>query len=360
MIVYLATLLVVAYLCSIAEKQDRLIERKHEGVAIVHSKNAYKLYFLASCVLVLVAGLRYRVGTDYGAYYFGYEDYITKLFENLGTLHEPGFGIVAKASTLLINDGALVMLLASVITIGLPLVVIYRNTNELFLATVLLVIMGYWHGSFNGVRQYLAAAVLFCGYKLLQDREFRKYLIAVFVAFLFHRSAAIMALFYFVVYREVSFKNVVLLVVVIFVALRSYDVIFNLSNTLMDKAYSEDNAYTSTLVNRLRVLSSCVPAIIFMLEYRNVKFTKIQMFHMNTVIVHAAIRIVTMNSALLYRIGIYTDPFMAIAIPEMLKGIPIRNRRIYTFLIAIMYLLMWWYELSHGSSLSTFRWIWQR
>lgn len=360
MTVYYITLAAVVFYCLLADKLDKPSTGKGLLGPVRHMGGAWFFFMHAALPLVLVAGLRYRVGTDFGAYYFGYQRYIDELAHAFRTLDEPGYGFIAWVATRFSNTGTAAVLSASIVTVGLALVVIYRNSEELLLPTVLLVLMGFWHGSFNGVRQYLAAAVLFCGYRALRERNLLGYLLTVFLAFLFHRSAVVMALMYFAVYREVNLRNSAILVAVCAVALYSYDQIFDMADVVMDKDYSMEESYTSTMVNRLRVLSACVPVALFLMNSWEKQLSHSQTFSLNIAIIHAAIRVVTMNSALLYRIGIYTTPFMVLAIPELLKGLPDKQRQVYGALLVIMYGIMWWYELSHSGSLNHFQWVWEQ
>ena len=40
---------------------------------------------------------------------------------------------------------------------------------------MLYIFIGAWHGSFNGMRQYLAAAILFSGHRFIKERKFKEY-----------------------------------------------------------------------------------------------------------------------------------------------------------------------------------------
>ena len=67
-----------------------------------------------------------------------------------------------------------------------------------------------------------------------------------------------------------------------------------------------------------------------------------------------------MNSALLYRSGIYTTLFAAMAIINLQDGLTDGNRKIIVNVITALYFCLWWYDLSASSSLNSFHWIWER
>ena len=360
MTVYYITIALVLLFGYLAEYYDSPQLVGEDRLSVQHTSETGFFYFLLAAVLIFVAGFRYRVGTDYGAYYYGYVDYIKNLPNALREIDEPGYGFLALIASKVYNNGASAIFIASLVTVGLPFFVIYRHTDKLLLAGLLYVAMGCWHISFNGVRQCLAASVLFCGFGYLKNRQFVRYCIVVFVAFLFHRSALVMAFIYFAVYRKINAQNILLMIVLAWVILQSYSRVFAFANIIMEKDYSLENAYVSTEVNRLRVIASCLPTVVFLFAYWGQEPDENTTFHLNLSIIHSAICVFTMNSAVLYRIGIYSIIFQTIAIPELLKGISEKNRRIITAGIVIMFVGMWWYEIFSYGSLNHFQWIWQK
>ena len=358
--VYFITLFTVCILCYLAEEMDWPMSDELEKIKIIHSSDTQIVYFVVICILVLVAGLRYNVGADYGVYYHGYTDYIDNLHESLKSLDEPGYGVLAWIATRFINDGAAAIFIASLVTISLPLIVIYRYSDKLLLPVFLYITIGCWSGSFNGVRQYLAASILLCGYKALRERNIFKYCLIVFLAFLFHRSAIVALLLYFVTKRKITPYNIVLLIAIASIALISYEQVLSIAGFVMEKEYSMGNAYTSTAVNRLRILAACAPAVVFVYAYYDKAKSEAVTFALNITIIRATIAVLAMNSALLYRIEIYTSLFAPLAISELMEGISEKNRKTLKWIMAILYIVMWWYEIYKTGSLNHFQWIWER
>ena len=129
----------------------------------------------------------------------------------------------------------------------------------------------------------------------------------------------------------------------------------------MDKEYDLARLYTSRSVNRLRVLAAILPACVFYLTYKDKEdITRTETFYINLSLIHAGISILTMNSALLYRIGIYTTSFQVLAIPELLKGVSDKYRKTITIGFLAMRFVMWFYELSISHRLVPFQFIWSR
>lgn len=360
MTVYLITLLITVLFSRIAERRfdsDEVINDKYEE----YKGNSTDIYYLISAgALIFVSGFRYRVGTDYWHYYHDYKFYINRLLHSIVTLDEPGFGLLSWIVTRLVNDGAVVIFASALVTIALPMSVFYKHTEKYALTTALFILMGFWHGSFNGVRQYLAAAVLFCGYMSLKEGDFRKYCTIVLAAFLFHRSAIVMLFLFFICHRKITRLRIFLTAA--FLGLSSFlsQYSFLAAGWIMDKQYSLSNGYTSHRVNAIRIAAACIPAVIFLVLYWGEELSKTETFYLNILIIHAAIRLFTMNSALLYRISIYTTAFAILAIAGLLDGLTDSNKKVITAGLIAMHLGMWWYELSSTATLNHFQWIWQR
>ena len=360
MSVYIITLILVCILCYLAEEYDWPEIDNNDRMRVLHTPDAQKFYFMAALVLICVAGFRYRVGMDYMAYYKAYRTDIANLPYSLRTLNEPGFGIIAWIATRFYDDGAAVIFLSSLVTIALPLIINYRYTDQLLFTTFLYVTVGAWGGSFNGVRQYLAAAILFCGYRFLRERNLIGYCIIVFTAFLFHRSAIVFLILYVVAISEASVRNTVFIILVSVLILLSYDRVFQIANFIMDAEYSLQDAYTAASVNRLRILATFIPTVVFIYFYYGKTKGDAENFALNILIIRTASAILAMNSALLYRINIYISLFTPLAITELIKGISKDNKRIVIGLLALLYMIMWWYEIYKSNSMNNFHWIWER
>ena len=361
MTTYYIVMMVVVFLCIYAESKDYTGSYNVSTLEVFHTTSTNNVYFVVILVLALVSGLRYRVGADYMAYYYGYQGYIDDLPNSIRLWDEPGYGVLAWIGAHFYNNGASAIFLAALITVGLSLIIIFKHTNRVLLASFLYVTLGCWHGSFNGIRQYLAAAVLFYGFDYLRDRKLLRWIMVVFIASLFHRSVVVMVVLYFITDIKINWKNLLLVLSVTILLVFSFNRQITFANFIMGKDYNPLGGYTSHAVNRLRVMAACVPAVAFYVEYRDYdEVTKEETFYINISIFHAAIRVATMNSALLYRIGIYTTLFQVLAITELLKGVSSVNRRIITLGIVIMQYIMWWYEISGSSNLIPFQFIWNR
>lgn len=358
--VYFLTLFLLVIFGFLAQNYDYFGSGKLSVGIVKHTNNTKYLFVLLSLVLILVAGLRYRVGTDYPAYYKGFLSYAEDFWNSLKDLDEPGYRLLCYILAFFTKEPAVSIFFASLVTLGISLTVIYKHTDKILLAILFFVFLGCWHNSFNAVRQSMAATVAFCGFQFARDKKFVKYLLIILIAFLFHRSAIIMLPLYFLINNNIKIKNILLLIAATVVVLLSYEYIMPMIGALTEQVYSDENMYIWGSVNILRILVACAPAIMFIILRLGKVDSQEEKQYINMLIFHAVLMSMSSQSAYLARSGLYSSFYCAIAIPEMLKKISKQNRAFVTLFMLIMYFAFWLYELNNSSSLNIFQWIWQR
>lgn len=310
--------------------------------------------FFSISMLILVAGLRYRVGTDYGTYYVGYNAYKQA---QLTLLNEPGLKIIARFSSVLIDRPETMFFIASVITVGLMTITIVRNSDDDGLSLLLYVLMCVWHGSFNGVRQYLAAAVLFAGHYFIKEKKFANWCGVVAIACMFHITAIIAILFYYWGNLKISWKQVWLSLGIIAVGLTVYDRIFSTIGFLKGDELNTELAYIQNGISPLRIAVAWTP-VLFFIVFRNRYYEEDEResFYFNMSLLHAVLMTVAINSTYLGRVGIYTGVYNTITWPMLLERCNTGTRRMLTLLMVVFYFIYWRTEASN-QWLSTFRWV---
>lgn len=360
MIVYLITAFTIFILTYFAQSKDCYSEKLTSSGKVIHTSGA-KLFIILTCaILVFVAGFRYYVGTDYGGYYKMFNQNTDDLFVKLRTFDEPGYSFLCAISRLFgATDGGLAIFLASAVTITLVVFSLVRNTDEIQYALLLYVFMGGWSGSFNAVRQSLAAAFLFAGFPFLRDKKLFKFLLFVFMAFLCHRSAILMVLLCFLAHRKINLLNIVIMLLCVIILLGSYNFLFDIAGNVLDKKYDMTNTYNTTSVNVFRILVGVAPAFYFGFSLRSKEKTEIEEFFLNLLMIHAMVNVITLNSAYLARVSIYTAPFVVISISELSKTINIKYRKVTMVGIIFLYFIFWLYQLYSSDSLRDFTFIWQ-
>lgn len=363
MATYYITIFLVLLFTYIAQNNIiRTTNTSNNQIAVIKPSITKTFFVFSALVLIFVAGFRYFVGTDYGAYFVNHENYASDFWENLFEFDEPGYSLISLIALKLNLGSEGALFIAAAITNILFLTTIYKNTDMLLPAILLYIFLGCWHGAFNGVRQYCAAAIVFAGLHFIKERKFWKYAFVVFIAFLFHSSAILMIFLYFVAYNKINFRNILFLIFASLIILFSFTEVLNFAGfiTGAENDYASSGEYITNSVNILRVLVAIAPAVFFLILYQKRAITREQQFWLNMLIINGVMMFATSNSTYLARMGIYTAPFSAIGIPELIKGISPKDKKVVTALILLAFAAFWLYEISNSSALREFEWVFGR
>lgn len=356
--VYFVVLLVVIVMGRLAEANPKAVLLRNRKIVLRPDTGAV---IILSLTLILVSGLRYRVGTDYMAYYRNRVTDWHVVWNSLVTFREPGIKLLSYLSHAVVDDGASLILLSSLITVGLYCWTIYRHHAMYLISMLLYLFLGDWQGSFNGVRQYLAAAILFAGHRFILDRKLWPYCLVVFAASLFHTTAVVMILPYFLFNRKPDITQLVLLSVGALAIRFSYSIIFRLIGTYKGSAMNvEGDAYLTNDVNILRIIVAFIPVMIYVFFCNKDGHTKEQDFYTNAAFFNAFSMMAGMGSTYLARIGIYTSAAVSIGYGFLFQLIDDeRTKKNIIFISMMVYLLYWLYSLQ-GAGIRVFQWVFEK
>ena len=354
-LVYIIVLLVVMIMGHLAESNPKAVYLPNRKTVLRPDTGAVIILSLA---LIFVSGLRYRVGTDYVAYYRNRVMDWRVVWTSLITFREPGIKLLSFLAHAVLDDGASLIFLSSIITVGLYCLTIYRHHAMYLISMLLYLFLGDWQGSFNGVRQYLAAAILFAGHRFILDRKLWQYCLVVFAASLFHTTAIVMILPYFLFKRKPEITQLVLLTVGAVVMRFSYGIIFRLIGAYKGRAMDFiGNAYLTNDVNIFRILVAFIPVVLYIFFCRKDGHTKEQDFYINAAFFNAFSMLAGIGSTYLARIGIYTSAAVSIGYGFIVQLIDDeRTNRIVLFVSMTIYLFYWLYSLQ-GASIRNFQWV---
>lgn len=202
--------------------------------------NVYDIILLL--ILILVCGLRDRVGTDYGLYKF----YYNNIDQN--SRFEIGFRFLIELSNKIGMSYNTFLILIAAITITLFYVAIKKYSSKPAASIFFFVALGYYAYSFNIIRQMLAIAITLYGINYIKEKKFFKYLILILIASSFHSTALIMIPIYFLLKLKNNKKNNIILVFICVILPFLYNTIFTFIVTNFEQysAYATINDYTYT------------------------------------------------------------------------------------------------------------------
>jgi transmembrane protein EpsG len=358
---YYFVIMWVAFFTYFSERYDYIREDDEYVLcsSVEHTRSTRLLFVLASAMPILASGLRYHVGTDSWQYERNIPYYAQDVWSSFATWNEPGIRVFAKVATLLNSSdpAPIFFFITSLFICVLYFKTIYKQTNMLCMSSLLFIFLS-WADSFNGIRQYMAAVILFAGISFLKSRKLIKWIITVIIASLFHRTAIVMLLLYFVVFSQINIKNLVKMIAAVGLASIFYEQVLNTVGWFMDESMTD--AYSTLSVNVLRILVAVAPTVLFWSTYIGKEVDEEKKLYLNLLMIHSFVSIIAAKSAYLSRITIYTTPYLVVGIPNLLEKFSYSNKKILRFLILVLYFVFWWYDTFKSSNLNTFHWIWER
>jgi transmembrane protein EpsG len=180
---YFLILLLSVLISNLVKRYDRTIYVRVLGL------------FALFMVLVSFAGLRdYSVGSDT----LNYRDvFVYKLNTEISIFNlfsgvEPGFGLFQTISQNITKDFTLFLFLIAAFVVGLSMWTMKKLSLSFPVSMFVFITLGYYLFFFNGARQAMSAAIYGLALIPLLSGKKYQYMILVFVAFLFHKSALAM------------------------------------------------------------------------------------------------------------------------------------------------------------------------
>ena len=353
MIVYFVVLACVGGLFTV--RNSNLAQSKR-------TKDTY--YWLVWLLLLLIVALRYNVGTDYKLYRSNYNNKYATMLSQIGkTDASIGADLVSIISRFIYDDYATWFALMAVFAIVPCGWLISRECASPCLSTVLFIVLGCWHTSFNIVMQCASIGVLALGYRFLRDRHFLRWCIICVIASVFHITALIMIPVYFLAAPQISWKRVLFLIAVGLAIAVMYDELFALMARLSGESMSEsvDSSFGANRLNIFRVLVNCAPAIMAtaMLRYYDSNDRQFCLLY-NMSLFNAVLNVGTMNSAYLNRFALYTIFYNVLFVPYLVKPFKRRTRVFVWTAMIILYTIFWAYDLYKVPDTRSFHWIFER
>jgi len=327
------------------------------------TKGAKKcLFFCSNLLLVCISGFRYMVGTDYGTYMQLYNTYKT---QEISLFDQPALCIIARISLLVYDDYATWFFIMAAITIGFIMAGIYRNGFSFWFSILLYLFVGCWHESFNIVKQYAGAAILFFGYKNIVDGKFLKWFIYCLIAATFHISALFMLpMFFLVKAKRLSVTRTCVLIALVIIISLNTDLLFEIMAELkMNSGVTNKDSILGTRnVKWQRILVAGAPMIMTCLFWKKYKVedSNFAVLFYLSLMNFLIFCFIGGQSVYLSRICVYTNIFNILLIPYLVKPFKSTEKMFFISLILVLYFIFWIYDLMKVPETFNFYWIFER
>ncbi len=235
---------------------------------------------------------------------------------------------------------------AALITNVLIVIMLYKYSRLFDLSVYVYITGGLYLVSMNGIRQCLAAAIIFTSTKFLFEGKFGKYLLVILLASTFHLSALILIPIYFLVrYKAWSKSTIILLLssIVIVIGFEQFSTF--LFTAIEETQYGHYESFTEGGANIIRVVVFAAPMVIAYLGRDKLR----AIFPESDIVVNMSIigllfMIISTQNWIFARFAIYFNLYQIVLVSWIVKLFKEKDQKFIYYIIVIFYFLYYYYE----------------
>lgn len=310
-------------------------------------------------VIIFFAGMRTTVG-DTTAYIKMFKDY--PLFQNAhdvifaSNAREPGFRLFSILIKTFISDNYNVWFSIIAIISGICVMFpLYKYSCNFGISAFLFMASCQFTWMFNGMRQFLVAAIIFSCTGLILKNKTLLYIIIVCILSTIHKSAFILIPMYFIAQGEPWNKRTLLFIGCIIFAMIFASKFTNLLTDIVEQTdyASSVNEFKATDdgTSPIRILVESIPIILAFI-YRNKikdKLTPIIKLSINMSLIASGLYVISKiasSGILLGRLPIYFSMYNLILLPWLLRNIfEDRERDLIYYIMILCYFGFFYYQM---------------
>lgn len=302
------------------------------------------LAFLVIVVLALVSGLQKNVGDTYFYMHsFKIKNFTWSQIDYSGDF---GFEIYQLLLQKVSRDPQILIFVTGVITNFLIIIVLYKHSRIIELAIYMYITSGMFTTSMNGIRQFMAAGIVFTATKYLINGNFKKYAIIILLASTIHKTALVLLPIYFIVRRKAWTKvSMLILASSILIVLGFNQFIEILFTAIENTKYSEYSNFAEGGANKLRVIVTAAPVFIAFLGRHKLRELWTQSdYIINLSIISVVFAIISSQNWIFARFNIYFGLYNLILISWIVLLFKKNNQKLIYYSIIIFYIIYFYYE----------------
>ena len=274
--------------------------------------------FLPVFLFVSVGEIR----SDIWSYLDGYDKLspsISEVFQNWWTDKGPGFTLIEVLIKRVFGNNHDAFRIVFALIQSIPLILIYRKYSvDYVLSVFLFITMGYYSGwMMNGLRQFVAACIIFAATPLLIKKKIIPTVLIVLLAMTIHNSAMMMIPIVLVIWFEPWKKGILISFIVFVVALF---VFVNTTDMLNEEILKYDDG-----ANPIRIVISAIPVVIAFVGRKKIESANNPLINIcvnMSVFTMLTFFVATFTNGVgTGRLPIYTGLFNLILIPYLAKNV---------------------------------------
>ena len=300
-------------------------------------------------LLVVVSGLRNGIG-DTGDYKHLYELIATgqKIDKDA---YESGFIAILTAMTKISPDSQFMVFGFALVTNVLNILVLRKYFSLFELQVYMYITAGYYLTTMNGIRQALAAAIVFAATRFIVKGKFIPYAIICLLVSTIHSSAIIMIPVYFIAREKPWSKKIGIMIGICIVVLIFIEPIMG---GIFDAAEgSKLGGYEESVTsgqeggtNILRVVVEFVPVAFAYLGRNKLKDSKPEInIFINMSLINLIFMLFALYTWLFARFNLYFQLYTFILLPYLIQELfDKKERRFIYYCFMVCYFIFFYYE----------------
>ncbi|MEK3885894.1 EpsG family protein [Bacillus sp. FSL K6-3431] len=294
--------------------------------------------------LVIISGLRNNIGDTY--FYKRIYEINDFTWEFITSQKDIGFGLLQMLLKNYSDDPQIMIFTTALITNILIISVLFKYSRMFELSTYVYITGGLFLVSMNGIRQVLAAAIIFTATKYLMNGSWAKYFAVVILASMFHQSALILIpIFFLVRYKAWSNATYILLFFSIAIVIGFDQFSALLFSAIGDTQYGQYSNFDEGGASIVRVAVDAVPLVIAYLGRE--KFREIfpsSDYIVNMALIGFIFMLISTQNWIFARFAIYFSLYQLILISWIIKLFCKKDQRFVYYVLLICYGLYYFYE----------------
>lgn len=332
----------VFYVTTIATYFLALLTRKIESK---YGKISCFFLFFVIAILIIVSAIRSSIG-DTTMYRHLY-NLVNESYAGDG--YEIGFIYFIKFLKIFSDNSQLLIIVTSVIINILNVITIYRYTKDSYfeLGIYLYITSGYYIVTMNGIRQSLAASILFFATTLIFKKKYKTYFFIVLLMSTIHNSALIMIPLYFIVRLTPWERMTNILFTLTAIGLIFYEPLLNIAMKFLGNTRYEQYAeFDEGGANLIRIAVFAVPVLLAYLKRDVIKEKwKYGNVFVNMNIICFIVMLFSAYNWIFARFTIYFQLYSFILIPYIIANcLTSKERRLLYFVLLILYFIFFYYD----------------
>lgn len=304
-------------------------------------KSNKKTYSILICIiLTLIAGLRhYTIGNDTITYLRFFNNALSSY---MTSRYEIGFIYFTLFIRRITDNFTIYLLIISFLFNYIICKLIRKDSPNMIVSFLLFFLCRFFFNEMNIMRQYISIAIIILGFKYIYKRKFLQYFICIIVAMLFHKSAFLCIILYFLYNVKITKKiSIIICIASLFMFSLFYNVVNYITMKLNMYETYVDLFYGSNKIGNVISFIICL-SIIFLSFYinkitKNNSLDKKENYYKWLLILATVTSFLSIKISIFSRIKNYFDLFVVIFIPIIVEKINGKKKFLIYFIIILLF-----------------------